>query len=99
MFVKKNPDRKKMYKNSNQIILLKLRGIVFTVFIKDNIGKNNKSNEANKHFHRASMCAFQTMKSVDDGIARRYNQNCLVGTVSGFSLPQSYTNVPPLLIK
>ena len=45
------------------------------------------------------MCAFQTMKSVDDGIARRYNQNCLVGTVSGFSLPQSYTNVPPLLIK
>ena len=88
-----------MYKNSNQIILLKLRGIVFTVFIKDNIGKNNKSNEANKHFHRASMCAFQTMKSVDDGIARRYNQNYLVGTVSGFSLPQSYTNVPPLLIK
>ena len=45
------------------------------------------------------MYAFQTMKSVDGGIARRYNLNGLVGTVSGFSLLQSYTNVPALLIK
>ena len=43
----------------------------FTVFTKDNIDKNSKSNEATKHFHGPSICAFQTMKSVDDGIARR----------------------------
>ena len=45
------------------------------------------------------MCAFQAMKSLVDGIAKLYSQNDLVGTVSGFSLPQSYTNVPPLLKK
>ena len=67
------------------------------VFTKDNIDKNSKSNEATKHFHGTSICAFQTMKSVDDRIARRSNQNDLVGTVSDFSLPQSYTNVPSLL--
>ena len=71
--------------------------MVFTVFTKDNIDKNSKSNEATKHFHGTSICAFQTMKSVDDRIARRSSQNALVGTVSDFSLPQSYTNVPSLL--
>ena len=45
------------------------------------------------------MCAFQTLKSVDDGMARRYSQNDLAGTVSDCSLTQSYTNVPPLLKK
>ena len=33
-------------KNSNQVIPLKLRRMVFTVFTKDNIDKNSKSNEA-----------------------------------------------------
>ena len=70
--------------------------MVFTVY-KDNIDKNSKSNEATKHFHGTSIGAFQIMKSVDDGIARRSSQNDLVGTISDFSLPQSYTNVPPLL--
>ena len=88
-----------MYKNSNQVIPLKLRGMVFTAFAKDNRDKNCKSNEATKHFHGTSICAFQTMKSVDDGIARRSSQNDLVGTVSDFSLPQSYINVPPILKK
>ena len=50
-------------------------------------------------FHGTSIYAFQTMKPVDDGIVRRFSQNDLVGTVSDFSLPQSYTNVPPLLKK
>ena len=86
-----------VYKNSNQVIPLKLRGIVFTVFTKDNIDKNSKSNEATKHFHGTSICAFQTVKSVDDGIARCSSENDLVSTVSDFSLPQSYTHVPPLL--
>ena len=45
------------------------------------------------------MCAFQTVKSVDDGTVRHFSQNDLVGTVSDFSLFQSYTNVPPLLKK
>ena len=89
----------KVYKNSNQVIPLKLWGMVFTVFTKDNIDKNSKSNEATKHFHGTSICAFQRMKSVDDGIVRRFSQNDLMGTVSDFSLPQSYTNVPPLLKK
>ena len=88
-----------VYKNSNQVIPLKLRGMVFTVFIKDNIDRNSKSNDATKHFHGTSICAFQTMKSVDDGIVRRFSQIDFVGTVSDFSLPQSYTNVPPLLKK
>ena len=73
--------------------------MVFMVFTKDNIDKNSKSNEATKHFHGTSICAFQTMKSVDDRIARRSSQNDLVGTVSDFSLPQSYINVPSLLKK
>ena len=88
-----------VYKNSNQVIPLKLRGMVFTVFKKDNIDKNSKSNEATKHFHGTSICAFQTMKSVDDGIARHSIQNDLVGTVRDFSLSQSYINFPPLLKK
>ena len=58
-----------LHKNSNQVISLKLRGMVFTVFTKDNIDKNSK--EATKHFYGTNICAFQTMKSVDDGIARR----------------------------
>ena len=78
-----------MYKNNNQVIPLKLRRMVFTVFTKDNIDKNSKSNEATKYFHVTSICAFQTMKSVEDGIARRSSQNELVVTVNDFSLPQS----------
>ena len=39
------------------------------------------------------------MKSVDDGIARRYSQNDLVGTITDFSLSQSYTNFAPLVMK
>ena len=73
--------------------------MVFTVFTKDNIDKNSKSNEATKHFPGTSICVFQTMKSVDDGIARRSSQNDLVSTVSDFSLPQSYVKVPSLLKK
>ena len=86
-----------LYKNSNQAIPLKLREMVFTVFTKANIDKNSKSNEATKHFPDTSICSFQTMTSVDDRIARRSSQSNLVGTVSDSSLPQSYTNVPPLL--
>ena len=39
------------------------------------------------------------MKSVDDGIIKRSSLNDLVGTVSDFPLPHSYTNFPPLLKK
>ena len=70
--------------------------MVFTVFTKDNIDKSSKSNEATKHFFGASICAFQSMKSVDDVIARRYSHNDLVGTVGNLSLSQFYTNVPSL---
>ena len=45
------------------------------------------------------MCAFQSIKLVDGGIAKRDSHNDLVGTVDGFSLPQSYTYVPPPLKK
>ena len=88
-----------VYKNSNQVIPLKLRGMALTGFTKDSIDKNIKSNEATKHFHGTVICAFQTMKSVDAGIPRRSSRNDLVATVSKFSLPQSYINVPPLLKK
>ena len=37
------------------------------------------------------------MKSVDDRIARCSSEDDLVGTVSDFSLTQSYTHVPRLL--
>ena len=33
------------------------------------------------------MCVFQSMKSVDNGIARYDSHNDLVRTVGGFSLP------------
>ena len=39
-----------VYKNSNQVIPLKLRRMVLTVFTKDKIGKSSKSNKATKHF-------------------------------------------------
>ena len=38
-----------VYENTNQVIPLKLRGMIFTTFTKDNIDKNSKSNEATKH--------------------------------------------------
>ena len=47
----------------------------------------------------ATKCVFQSMKSVDEGIARRHSHNDLVGTVGDFSLNQSYTYVPPPLKK
>ena len=75
---------------------MKLRGMVFTVFTKDNI---DNSKEATKHFYDTNISAFQTMKSVDDRIARSSSKNDLVGTVRNFCLLQSYTNVPPLLKK
>ena len=51
-----------VYKTSNQVILLKLREMIFTDFTRDSIDKNNKSNEVTKHFHDASICATQSMK-------------------------------------
>ena len=67
--------------------------MIFTVFTKDSLDKTSKSNEANKYFLDASVCAFRSMKPGDDGITRRYSHNDLVGTVGDFSLPQSYTNL------
>ena len=58
-----------LYKDRNHVIPLKLWRMVFTVSAKDNIEKNSKSNEATKHFHDTSICGFQSMKWVDDGIA------------------------------
>ena len=40
-----------VYRDNNQVVPLKLRDGVFTVFTKDNIDKNSKSNQATKHFH------------------------------------------------
>ena len=88
-----------VYKNNNQVIPLRLWVMVLTVFTKDNIDINSKSNKTTRHFHGTSIRSFQIMKSVDDGIERRSSQNDLVGTVSDFSLPQSYINVPSLLKK
>ena len=45
------------------------------------------------------MFAFQSMKSVNNGIGRQDSHNDLVGTAGGFSLLQSYTYVPPPLKK
>ena len=69
------------YKDSNQVIPLKLHVMVF---IKDNIDKNSKSNEATKHFLGKSVRPFQSMKSKYDGIARYYNHNDIVVTVGDF---------------
>ena len=44
------------------------------------------------------MRAFQSMKSVDDGTARRDSHNDLVDTFGDFSLPQSYTYIPEFLL-
>ena len=43
------------------------------------------------------MCAFQSMKSVDN--RRHDSHNDLVRTIGDFSLTLSYTNVPPPLKK
>ena len=45
------------------------------------------------------MCVFQSMKSVDNGIATRDSHNDLVGTVDDFSLSRSYTYALPTLKK
>ena len=71
--------------------------MLFTVFTKDYIGKNSKSNEATKHFHGWNICMFQCIKSVDDRIVRSYSHNSLLGTVADFFLSQPYTYIPPLL--
>ena len=81
-----------VYKTSNHFIPLKLRVKTFTVFEKDSADKISKLNEATKYFRGTSLCAFQSMKPVDDEIARRQSH-------SDFSLPQSSTNFPPLLKK
>ena len=51
-----------VYKDSNQGIRSKQRGMVFTVFAKGNIDKNSKSNQATKHFHGTRICAFQSVR-------------------------------------
>ena len=45
------------------------------------------------------LCAFQSVKSVGDGIARRDSHNELVGTVGDFSIHLYITCVPPPLKK
>ena len=64
-----------VYKNSNQFIPLKLRGMIFAGITKDSIDKISKSNEATKFFLGTRLCAFQSMKPVDGRIARRYSHN------------------------
>ena len=54
-----------LYTNSNQFILLKLRGMIFTAFTKDSTDKTRKSNEATKYLLGTSRCPFQSMKPVD----------------------------------
>ena len=54
-----------LYKNSNQFILLKLRGMIFTAFTKDSTDKTRKSNEAAKYLLGTSRCPFQSMKPID----------------------------------
>lgn len=51
-----------VYKTSNQVILLKLREMVFTDFTRDSIDIKDKSDEVTKHFHDASICATQSKK-------------------------------------
>ena len=82
-----------------QVIPLKLRGMVFTVFTKDHVDRNSKFDESTKHFRCTSICVFPSMKSVDDEIVRLYSLNDLVGTVGDFSLLQSHIYVPPILKK
>ena len=45
------------------------------------------------------MCTFQSLKSVDDGIARCDGHNVLVDTVCGISLHLHITYIPPPLRK
>ena len=78
-----------VYKNSHQVTPLKLRVVIFKVFTKENIDKISKSNDATKYFQGTSICVFQSMKPVDDEIARNYRHNDLVGTVGDFFLPHS----------
>ena len=84
-----------VYKQNDQVIPLNLRKDVFTVFTKDNIDKNSSSNNATKHFHGTSICAFQCLKSIDDGV-KRENNNVAFDTQplhGDYSLPLAYTNV------
>ena len=49
--------------------------MIFAGITKDSIDKISKSNEATKFFLGTRLCAFQSMKPVDDRIARRYSHN------------------------
>ena len=77
-------------KDRNQVIPLKLQGLNFTVFTKDNI---------DKYFNEVTRYVFQSMKSVDERFPRRHSHNDLVDTVGDFSLRLSYPYVPPPLKK
>ena len=87
------------YRDNDQVIPLKLRRGVFTVFTKDNIDKNSSSNQATKHFHGTSVCAFQSMKTITDGLIQINANSDSSPSVGDHTLPQSYTNVPQLINK
>ena len=82
-----------VYNEDNKVIPLNLRKFVFTVFTKDNIGKNSSSNTSTKHFHGTSICAFQCLKYPDDGVQR--DRLTDISDFSGheYRLPSSYTDV------
>ena len=68
--------------------------MTFTVFTKDNIGKYFDNHQSPWYNY---ICAFQSVKSADNGIAGHGSHNDLVGTVGDFSLLWSYKYVPPPL--
>ena len=81
------------YQSEGMVLPPNLRKGVFTIFTKDNIDCNSSSNTSTKHTHSTSLCAFQCLKSVDDGI-KRHVPECTDATLtSDLDLPESYTNV------
>ena len=89
----------KGYKSNDQVIPLKLKGNIFTVFTKDNIDKNSSPNQATQHFHGTSICAFQPTKPSNLGLSRKPSDDSSNSTTNDFLLPSSYTDVPCIINK
>ena len=68
------------------------------MFTKENIDKNNSGNQATKHFHGTSVCAFQSLMSSSEGTSRNDN-NYSTTEISDYTLTQSYTDTPHILKK
>jgi hypothetical protein len=79
---------------------MKLKGGVFTTSAFDNIDHNPSSTTSKGSFHGTGISLFQHPMSNNEGTERQYTTDYnQVTTRELLSLPESFTSVPPLILK